>query len=81
MKSLQKLSQYCDRFRDRFGSSGIPLSRKTKIVTDLLHQLHSQVHARKAKNTDILTLSQEVSCAVKQSQTDEVILCIYSSVV
>lgn len=58
IKSLQRLTAYCERFRERFGTSGIPLSRKAKEVADLLQQLRSQIHTRKAKNTDILTLSQ-----------------------
>ena len=61
IKSMQPLSQYCDKFRERFGTAGIPLARRAKFAQDLLVQLHSQVHNRKTKNTDILTLSQEVS--------------------
>ena len=61
IKSLQRLTQYCERYKEKFGSAAIPLARKAKAASDLLQQLRSQVHARRAKNTDILTLSQEVS--------------------
>ena len=64
LKSLQRLTSYCEKFRERFGTSGIPLSRKAKEVADLLQQLRSQIHTRKAKNTDILTLSQAVSYSI-----------------
>lgn len=60
IKSLQRLTQYCERYKEKFGSAAIPLARKAKVAIDLLQQLRSQVHARRAKNTDILTLSQEV---------------------
>jgi hypothetical protein len=61
IKSLQRLSQYCDKFKDRFGATGLKMSQKAKQVTDFLQQLKAQINARKTKNTDILTLSAEVS--------------------
>lgn len=62
LKSLQRLTQYCDKFRERFGTAGITLSSKAKTANELLHQLRTQIHTRKTKNTDILTLSSEVCC-------------------
>ena len=64
IKSLQRLKLYSNRFKELFGNAAIPLSRKAKVITDLLQQLNSQVHARKARNTDILTLSQEVRAVI-----------------
>jgi inositol polyphosphate-4-phosphatase len=60
IKSLQRLSQYCDKFKDRFGATGLKMSQKAKQVTDFLQQLKAQINARKTKNTDILTLSAEL---------------------
>lgn len=62
LKSLQRLTQYCDKFRERFGNAGITFSSKGKTANDLLHQLRTQIHSRKTKNTDILSLSSEVCC-------------------
>ncbi len=59
-KNFQKLSLYCEKFREKFGTSGIPMSQRAIEANDLLHQLNGQIHTRKAKNTDILTLSQAV---------------------
>ena len=60
IKSLQRLVQYYEKFCQRFGSVGLHMSQKTKTAGSLLQQLRTQVHARKTKNTDILTLSAEV---------------------
>ncbi|XP_019863241.1 PREDICTED: type I inositol 3,4-bisphosphate 4-phosphatase-like [Amphimedon queenslandica] len=60
IKSLQRLVQYYEKFNQRFGSVGLQLSQRAKAVGNLLQQLRTQVHARKTKNTDILTLSAEL---------------------
>lgn len=60
-KNFHKLSQYCEKFREKFGTSGIPMSQRASEASSLLQQLKGQIQARKAKNTDILTLSQAVS--------------------
>lgn len=41
--------------------AGAKLTKKTQKAFQLLNQLRQQVHAKKAKNVDILSLSQEVS--------------------
>lgn len=81
LRSLQQLTNYFTRFKERFGSAsklhniimyslccddhylfqGSVLTKKCQKATQLLEQLRTQVHTRKDKNVDILSLSQEVS--------------------
>jgi len=60
-RSLEQLSSYCSRYKEHFGSASAKLTKKTQKAFQLLNQLRQQVHAKKAKNVDILSLSQEVS--------------------
>ena len=52
-----------------FDGLGAKLTKKTQKALQLLAQLKQQVHTKKAKNVDILSLSQEVSLACVHTHT------------
>ncbi|XP_064405086.1 inositol polyphosphate-4-phosphatase type I A-like [Halichondria panicea] len=60
MKSLQKLTSYCTRYHDHFGSANAKLHLKAIKANQLLEQLRTQVHTRKDKNVEILSLSADL---------------------
>ena len=55
-----------------FDGLGAKLTKKTQKALQLLAQLKQQVHTKKAKNVDILSLSQEVSLMSVHTHT---VLC------
>ncbi|XP_065884810.1 inositol polyphosphate-4-phosphatase type I A-like [Dysidea avara] len=58
--NFQKLSSYCYRFCDIFSHANAANAHRAKRAQDLLESLRSQITAKKNKNTDILSLSQEL---------------------
>ena len=63
-KSFQQMRSYCLRYTENFGISNSKQTEKARKIGELLEHLRVQVSIRKAKNTDILTLSQELSRVV-----------------
>lgn len=60
MRSLQHLTSYCTRYKERFGSANAKLSKRCGKVFQLLELLRTQVHAKRSKNVEILSISQEL---------------------
>lgn len=58
--SVQQLTTYCAKFKESFGASNVRMSLRVTKMMQLLEQLRTQVHSRKYKNVDILSLSQEL---------------------
>lgn len=59
-RSVQQLTTYCAKYKESFGSSSARMSTRSIKMMQLLEQLRTQVHSRKYKNVDILSLSQEL---------------------